>query len=266
MNIKITALPQLCADVYDGTRMIYPGGEALNFAVHCSEFTGVDVTLLGVVGNDEYGKKIMDSVSYRRIDSSGIKIDKKKPTAYNVTYLTPEGDRYYKEDSWHGEILEGIKLSKSDKNALLISDVVFLTRSCSCFDEVLELKKEYGFKLAVDFDVDRNFEAMEALCPYIDFVMISGEEELLPVFKSFSEKYEGLFNMTLAEKGSVTYLHGEEYRVAAVPPDEIVDSTGCGDSYHAAFVCSYMKDRDIIKAMQQASELAAVTLEHMGGF
>ena len=31
-RIKLTALPCICADVFDGTDIIRPGGEALNFA------------------------------------------------------------------------------------------------------------------------------------------------------------------------------------------------------------------------------------------
>lgn len=266
MNIKVTALPCLCADVYEKTKKIYPGGEALNFAVHASEFTGIDVTLLGIVGNDEYGKKILDSVNYRRMDVSNIRVDKKKSTAYNMTYLTPEGDRYYKDDSWHGDILEGLKLNRAEKRELMISDAVFINYYSSCFDEVYALKKDYGFKLAVDFDIERDFDKIDELADNIDFVLISGTEELLPKFKELSLKHDGLFNMTLAEKGSVTYKNGNEYRVEAIAPDEYVDSTGCGDSYHAAFVCGILKGDDILKTMKHASELASLTLEHMGGF
>ena len=37
-RIKLTALPCICADVFDGTDIIRPGGEALNFAAHASRF------------------------------------------------------------------------------------------------------------------------------------------------------------------------------------------------------------------------------------
>ena len=72
--------------------------------------------------------------------------------------------------------------------------------------------------------------------------------------------------MTLAERGSVTYHKGNEYLVSANPINHIVDTTGCGDSYHAGFVCSYMLDGNISKAMRVGSEFAAQTLSHYGGF
>ena len=118
----------------------------------------------------------------------------------------------------------------------------------------------------VDFDVYRDFADMERFAPYIDFFMISGSEELLPMFRGLSNKYSCLFNVSLAEHGSVTYFNGQEYRVQAVKVESIIDTTGCGDSYHAGFVCSYMLENDIKKAMNVGSEIAAETLKHYGGF
>ena len=43
-----------------------------------------------------------------------------------------------------------------------------------------KLKKKYGFKLAVDFDVYRDFDDMKRFAPFVDFFMIRGSEELLP--------------------------------------------------------------------------------------
>lgn len=57
--------------------------------------------------------------------------------------------------------------------------------------------------------------------------------------------YKGLFNASLADKGSVTYYNGEKYFVPADEALEIVDTTGCEDSYHAGFVCSHMLIGDI---------------------
>ena len=60
-KIKLTALPCICADVFDGTDIIRPGGEALNFAAHASHFGAIDVTLLGIIGIEvSEEKEILD--------------------------------------------------------------------------------------------------------------------------------------------------------------------------------------------------------------
>ena len=265
-KIKLTALPCICADVFYGTEIIRPGGEALNFAVHASHFRDIDVTLLGVVGKDKYAEAIMDSISKFDIDKNHIRIDERYQTANNMTYLTESGDRYYKDDSWNGKILDNLVLNDKEIKILSGSDVVFVHFWASCFSQVIELKKALGFKLAVDFDVYRDFSDMERYAPYVDFFMISGSEELLPKFKELSNKYHCLFNVSLAERGSVTYFNGQEFRVQAVKVENIIDTTGCGDSYHAGFVCSYVLGNNIEKAMNVGSKIAAETLQHYGGF
>ena len=265
-KIKLTVLPCICADVFYGTEIIRPGGEALNFAVHASHFKDICVTLLGVVGKDKYAEAIMDSIAKFDIDKNHIRIDERYHTANNMTYLTESGDRYYKDDSWDGKILDNIVLNDNEIKILSGSDVVFVHFWASCFSHVVELKKTLGFKLAVDFDVYRDFAVMERYAPYVDFFMISGSEELLPKFKELSNKYRCLFNVSLAERGSGTYFNGQEFRVQAVKVENIIDTTGCGDSYHAGFVCSYMLENDIEKAMNVGSEIAAETLKHYGGF
>ena len=102
--INLVALPCLCVDVFDGTDELYAGGEALNFAAHASKFEEFNVSILGAVGQDSYAKFIMDSISDKRIDVSHVRVEKDKVTANNRTYLTAGGDRYYKADSWTGDI------------------------------------------------------------------------------------------------------------------------------------------------------------------
>lgn len=264
--IRLVALPCLCVDVFDGTNEMRAGGEALNFAAHASRFDEVKVSLLGAVGQDPYAECIMNSISGKRIDISHVRVEKDKVTANNRTYLTAEGDRYYREDSWQGDIVDKLVLNQEELDFIAQADLVFIHYWAGCFKQVIELKKNSHFQLAVDFDTCRNFNAIEEFAPYIDYFMISGEEQLLTYFEDFSRKYDGLFNMSLADQGSVTYVKGVKYAVPAVKVKEIIDTTGCGDSYHAGFVCSHMINGDILAAMQVGSAYAAETLTHYGGF
>ncbi|MGN0367679.1 MAG: PfkB family carbohydrate kinase, partial [Wujia sp.] len=140
-KIKLVALPCLCADVFDGTEEIRPGGEALNFAVHAAEFDEMDVSLFGIIGDDEYGKTILASIADKSIHTDFVRVEENKITANNRTYLTPEGDRYYKEDSWNGKILDDIILEEDEINLILDADIVFVHFWASCFQQVLELRK-----------------------------------------------------------------------------------------------------------------------------
>ena len=264
--INLVALPCLCVDVFDGTNEMRAGGEALNFAAHASRFKEINVSLLGAVGQDSYADCIMNSISGKSIDVSHVRIEKDKVTANNRTYLTPDGDRYYKENSWTGDIVDKMLLTQDELEFVRKADVVFVHFYAGCFGQIIDLKKNSDFRLAVDFLEYRDFANMEKYAPYVDYFMISGEESLLSKFADFSNKFAGLFNMSLADKGSVTFHNGKKYAVNAAKVSEIVDTTGCGDSYHAGFVCSHMINGDIYEAMKVGTQFATETLSHFGGF
>ena len=264
--VDILAMDCLCADVFDSTGAILPGGEALNFAAIASEFPAVSVSIMGAIGGDEYGAAILKSIENKRIDRNFIHVFPDEKTATHRIYLTSEGDRYFKPDSWNGGVRDTYRLSGSDRSRIMRADAVFITYDSPNFDDVLELRKRGKFALAVDFNVFRDLESLTPILDYIDYFMISGNESLLPEFCELSKRFGGVFNVTLAEKGSVTYRVGREYRTGAVPVEKVVDTTGCGDSYHAAFLCSLLAGSDISSAMSAASRTASRTLAHLGGF
>ena len=263
---RILCMPTLCADIFEHSGEILPGGEALNFACIACRYDHMDVHLLGPVGEDEPGRHILQVIDQRRINGENVHVIPGGATATHRISIDEHGDRYFKPGAWNGGVLDIYRLAESDVAAMNAADVVFCTWYSLNFREALEARKQGGFKLAVDFDIERDFAKVEQYLPFIDFFMISGDDSVLPVARAWSEKYDGLFNVTLAERGSVTYHHGQEYRVSAVPVKEVIDTTGCGDSYHAGFMCSYVKDGDILAAMREGSKVASQTLAHVGGF
>lgn len=263
---RILCMPTLCADIFEHSGEILPGGEALNFACIACQYDHVDVALLGAIGEDEPGRHIQQVIAQRPIDGKNVHVISGGMTATHRISIDEHGDRYFKPGAWNGGVLNTYRLTESDYAALDAADIVFCTWFSPNFREVLEARKAGTFQLAVDFDIERSFAKMEEVLPWVDFFMISGDDSVLPIAKAWSEKYDGLFNVTLAARGSVTYHRGAEYRVSAVPVSEVIDTTGCGDSYHAGFVCSYAKDGNILAAMQEGSRTASETLGHVGGF
>lgn len=260
------SMTTMCADVFEESGKLLAGGEALNFAANACKFPDVKVHIIGAIGDDDCGREVLRSIKGKPVDISNIRIIKGGRTASNHIYLTEKGDRYFKESSWDGGVDETFSMNDSDRNAVCASDMVYMTCYCRSYREVVSLKSSADFRLAVDFDIRRDFDEIEKLLSDIDFFFISGSGDILPVFEKWSEKYDCVFNVTLAENGSVTYYKGRKYSCKAVPVSNVIDTTGCGDSYHAAFLCSYFTDGDIQRAMTVGSAAASETLSHIGGF
>lgn len=262
---KLVALNCVCADVFVEIGEIHPGGEALNVCGNASEYKEIECCLMGAVGEDEFGQAIRDKLTGYAVNTEYLQTEKGS-TANNRIYLTEDGDRYFHDDSWTGGVYQEYELREKDIACLKQADVVHITLFAPPFRKVLQLRKESRFLLAADFNSERSFPEWEEYLPQIDVFFISGEEKILPILQEWSKRYKTVFVATLAAEGSVAYADGTEYRCKAVPVEQVVDTTGAGDSYQAGFLVSYVMDKDIQKAMQNGSKQAAKTLQHLGGF
>lgn len=72
----ITTLTCMCVDIFDNT--IMPGGESLNFAATISRLTDAKVYIIGAVGNDSYGKTVLDSIKDFNIDKNPYQNGKRR--------------------------------------------------------------------------------------------------------------------------------------------------------------------------------------------
>jgi len=72
--------------------------------------------------------------------------------------------------------------------------------------------------------------------------------------------------VTLGAEGSVALLNGEPIYEPSMKVDNVVDSTGCGDAFQAAFTVSYWRDRNIRLALKSGAKQAAKAIQHWGSF
>jgi adenosine kinase len=72
------------------------------------------------------------------------------------------------------------------------------------------------------------------------------------------------FVVTRGAQGSLIYANGREHRIAAVPPDRVVDPTGCGDAYRAGLLYGIANDFDWVTTGQLASLLGSVKVAERG--
>ncbi|TSD63046.1 ribokinase [Inquilinus sp. KBS0705] len=72
--------------------------------------------------------------------------------------------------------------------------------------------------------------------------------------------------ITLGSMGSVIYAYGVFYDIPAYKPADVVDATGCGDTYMAGYLARRVKGDGIADAGKFASAMAALKIENAGPF
>ena len=71
--------------------------------------------------------------------------------------------------------------------------------------------------------------------------------------------------ITNGSKGS-RILAGKEYQISAVKCNNVIDSTGCGDTYMAAYISKKLTTNSILKSANFASKIAGDKLGFFGHF
>jgi sugar/nucleoside kinase (ribokinase family) len=72
--------------------------------------------------------------------------------------------------------------------------------------------------------------------------------------------------VTLGSMGSVIYVDGVYYTIPAYKPTEIVDATGCGDTYMAGYLFQRAKGKGYQEAGEFAAAMASLNIQTSGPF
>ena len=72
--------------------------------------------------------------------------------------------------------------------------------------------------------------------------------------------------ITLGSEGSLIYVGDTFYEVPAYPPHEVVDATGCGDTYSAGYLYKRLQGATPTEAGKFAAAMCTIKLEHNGPF
>ena len=131
------------------------------------------------------------------------------------------------------------------------------------------LREVRGEKVyAVDWE-----DKIEAL-KYIDILKVNEHEmEVLtgysvPELAALKLAERGVKDVliTLGSLGSLIYAENKFHHIPAYPPKEIVDATGCGDTYMAGYLYMRNKGASYEEAGCFAAAMSTLKLEHSGPF
>ncbi len=261
--MKFATVGDNCIDHYIQTQNKYPGGNPVNVAVYIKRLGGQS-SYTGLVGMDDFGSIIMDSLKKKGVDISHLK---RVEGATAVTEVTIEnGDRVFGE--YKEGVLKGFKLTKDDIEFLASHDIV-ISGIWGMIEGDLDKIKQTNTPIAFDFSDQYNHEIVDKALPYVDYAFFAYDGDDLNYIKNYMitaySKGPQLVICTLGEKGSIAY-DGTDFISSDIVKCKVIDTMGAGDSYIAGFLYSYLREKDIKKAMQRGSENSAVTLAYSGSW
>ena len=265
--LRIVSVGESTIDHYLDLRQEFIGGISLNFAVNAKRCGSETSSLVSRIG-DDHGQRILARLQQEGVDSSHISVRTGATARQNIV-LSQNGERIFPAGGYNPGPLESYRLNDSDIHFIQQHNVLM---SC-LFQQIQPLFVQLtsvpfnGWRVA-DFldlsDYGKKCTEMEKLSDQLTIAFVSGDQELMESLRPLSRSTACLIVITSGAAGSVALVKGEPVFQPSLKVTNIVDSTGCGDAFQAAFTVSYWREGDVCRALECGSQQAARVLQHYG--
>ena len=254
------------------------GGSCPNTVITLSSL-GIESTLAGKVGTDEYG-----TIYRERLRSLGVRdnlaVSDANVTGSSIILITPDSERTMNtylganRDFCPEDVIEE-EVARSD--FFHFTGYMWDTKNqMEAIRKALEIAKRnnvmVSFDIADPFAVGRYHDAFLELIENHCDIVFANKEEARMLFDNY-DPYECCKTMgKLCEtaivkngkKGSFISYRRTVYEIPVHGPETPVDTTGAGDTYAAGFLYGLCNGMDIVRSGNVASELAGQIIKQVG--
>lgn len=232
---------------------------------------GIDCSYHGIVGDDEAGERIRESLLDENINTEGL--IKRWGADSQVAFIAIEKESGKRTIFWKRP--SGDPLSPDELPHHFLNGADFLLIDGLMAAASMHAAKKAREKgIPIMLDAGRVREGMIELAHISDYVVGSEEfarglvkeesftpEAAIEHMRSFGAKAA---TITLGDKGSITLYNDHIFRIPAFKVDA-VDTTGAGDVFHAGYIFGLLHEWDMEKVLRFASAFAALKCRKLGG-
>ncbi len=269
------------AELYDlmeqATEM--SGGSAGN-TMACFASLGGNGAYIGKVADDQLGKIFAHDTRAIGVHFESTPLIGGKPTAQCLILVTPDAHRTM--NTFLGACTQ-LTEDDVDENLIANSKVTYLEgylfdepKAKAAFFKAADLVKKHNRKLSLTlsdpFCVVRYRDEFMALVENHVDILFANEAELkeLTQLTDINQAIEAIrgkseiIAVTLGDKGSTIVTRDDTIHIQAIPPKQLVDTTGAGDSYAAGFLFGLTEGKSLAECGRLASIAASEVISHMG--
>jgi fructokinase len=258
------------------------GGAPANFVYHAGKL-GAEAYIVSVVGNDDYGKEILNILDHQNMSDKYIKKDNLHNTGTVSVSLDNKGVPTYiihKNAAWDFISLDNDLISLAQKtDAVCFGSLAQRSEvSRHSITGFLKSLKHDCLKIC-DINLRQNFYSKKLITESLaltDILKLNDEElKVISELLSFSGSENDLllqilnkFNLQLialtkGAKGSIL-ITKREYSGIQAPEIKIADTVGAGDAFTAAMIYGFLQGYSIKSIHKNANNLAGYVCSKPG--
>lgn len=240
--MQVVGLGDNVFDVWEGSGLGYPGGNAVNVSVSAARL-GCDAAYVGAIADDKWGRAILATLRAEDVDTSACQAVAGASTKRCIEVPDGPGHRWVRNelgDAWPGyRPLTDRQLAKTNA-----ADAILTSCNAKCVSDLPRLAGRAGV-LSFDFGEKpayRTPEYLGAVAPYIDLAQFScsgiSEDEAARLYTS-----SGLECPVLITRASCAPLlfSGDGCVRGRAAEGSVRDTLGAGDSFVTALVIALLR-------------------------
>ncbi|MBA2598543.1 MAG: hypothetical protein H0V00_18130 [Chloroflexia bacterium] len=272
--VRVGELPQRGRSVWGPPPVRVAGGTAANVAAGLAHL-GRAVAFVGRVGEDDNGRFLTDDLRARGVDVEGVVRDPAAATGVAISLVEPDGERTFLACA-----LGAAQTRLADEDVVLLCAqtpaAVFLTGLLLLEEPARRTTRRLAARLheaGITTYFDPNVrhpsaimppplrEAMQALAGMAD-VVLAGEEEIHDL--GLAPRPGQCFAIKRGARGAHLWIGGTSAFAVKGHAVDVVDATGAGDAFAAAFIAAYQDGQSEREALAFANAAAALSVKHLG--
>lgn len=265
---------------------IQGGGTGANTAVALARL-GVDVTFVGTVGDDQYGRFVCEDLENEGIHTAGLKADPALNTVGVFAFIDERGERYLY--GWPRE-----RQSYRQLDPLCVDDATIFSASWvhtsgmllvhpgtarTSVIDVFRRAHEHGIPTSLDLNLrilngelePELAQTIERIMPYVTVLLGSGPDEFFYMgsssdWMSNAREYVVGDRIVVVRNGAggATALYGDNCVDCPAFQVDVCDTVGAGDVFNAGFIAAMLDHRSLRGALLEANAVSGYTVEHPG--
>ncbi|MBY0146876.1 ribokinase [Neobacillus niacini] len=260
-----TQIPKVGETVLGQSFHSIPGGKGANQAVAAARLGG-DVTMIGAVGDDSFGRTLVDHLTHQGINTKNI-IEVNDVSSGIASIILSAADNSIivvpgANNSITPEIIE------KHEDIIRASSILLLQLEIPLESVIraIELAKKHGVLTILNPAPIQKLP--KNLLEMVDFVTPNEHEQEL-LFASVEGTEQDLAELkkkcivTKGSKGVVIYKNGKKVEIPSVQV-EAVDTTGAGDSFNGALAYALCEGLGIVESCRFANVVGAISVTKLG--
>ncbi len=257
---KTDTIPKVGETVKGTSFFINPGGKGANQAIAAAKL-GADISLIGCVGDDEFGNQLLSHLAAEGVSTDYIKKVSNVSTGIASITLSASDNSIIIVSGANDYITP--KLVEEYENIIAQSDILLLQLEVPLLavEKAVELAKKH--EVLVILNPAPIQPLSENLLKSVDF-LIPNEHEQKELFKyGNSSMIAKKCITTRGSKGVSFYQNDKEVHIPSLKVD-VLDTTGAGDSFNGAFAVALSEGKDTKEACHFANIVGALTVTNLG--